>query len=411
MFEIGDGEIDVEGIMAKIREDIKRRNAIGRELCDADAAKASPRDPLPFSSGMVNYHVNLLRILQDPKPQGPIASHGNFVIEVVKRFIRRLLAPYHRAIFTRQAEFNANVVRLMAELLHAIDRSVGERLAQLGDRLTETRREMIGLSQNLELTLQEIDVDPESDQNSLVSAGSARNSFTNRFYFRIADLLRGSRDEIKKRQELYLPIFEKKLNTTRGIRSNSSSVILDVGCGRGEFLELLRDHGIPAKGIDMNEHIVQYCRGRGLDVELADVFNYLPVQADDSLRGIIACQVIEHFQTHQVLRFLKLCYRKLEKGGTAVFETVNPLSVLTSAANFYIDPSHVRPVHPVTLQALAECIGFINTEIRFLAPYPDELKLQLVRNSEGASGQINENFKRLNEILFGYQDYGVICEK
>ena len=112
-----------------------------------------------------------------------------------------------------------------------------------------------------------------------------------------------------------------------------------------------------------------------------------------------------------MIEFVKLCHQKLQKGAGAVFETVNPLSLVVSATNFYMDLSHVRQVHPTALQFLAEAIGFSNTEIKFLSPFSDESTLQLVTGDGLTFQQINDNFRRLNDTLFGYQDYALICRK
>src|SRR3972149_2016367 len=121
MAEIRDDEIDVEAIMREIRENLKRRRTGGEESKDEDAANASLRGTPSLFAGMGDHHLNLLRLLQDPKPQGPIAHHGTAVVKSAKLLIRRILAPYHRAIFARQEGFNANLVGLMVELCEALE--------------------------------------------------------------------------------------------------------------------------------------------------------------------------------------------------------------------------------------------------------------------------------------------------
>jgi len=478
MLETHKDEIDAETVIARIRENLRSRVSGGVELNDQGPPAGLPAESLSISSGTVGHHMNLLRLLQDPKPQGPIASDGIRLIEQAKRFIRRILASYHRGIFARQAEFNTNLVALMAELLQTLEKSrsnhgallggiqakietlqaeqaqaltalttrletlqaehermtvqiesqvagVTNRLADqyrtsedlaakhtyLGRRFEEQRQEMILQKRRLELILSELRKKIGGKRESLSKVASQKERLMDHSYFLFENRHRGSLEEIKKRQEIYLPIFEERTATSPSTVGTAPSVVLDIGCGRGEFLELLRERGIPAKGIDLNEDMVHVCRERGLDVEQTNALVYLEGQPDESLAGVISCQVIEHLPTTEMIELLKLCYQKLEKGGRAVFETVNPLSLLVSATNFYLDLSHIRQVHPMALQFLAEAIGFINAEIKFLAPYPDELKLQLLSNNDPDVQKLNQNFTRLNDILFGFQDYAVICEK
>ena len=506
MFEIRDDEIDVETIMARIRENLRRRGAEGQVPHDAVAIDDFPREPVSLRSGFLAHRLNFLRHFQDPQPQGPIASGGSGMIEWAKRHIRSGLAPYHRGLLARQAEFNANVFGLISDLLERLDRSgieqaeladraradiehlqaqqaahaqraaeqadriaaltthiehlqaqqaeaiaglatrldaliadqerhaahlegqlqelrglvaeqrqtsehLTETQVDLGKRLEEQRQEVILQKRRLELILSELGKKVGGKRTSLSKVVAQKERLTDHSYFQFESRHRGTLEEIRKRQEVYLPVFKERTESSPSPVIMPPKVVLDIGCGRGEFLELLREHGVTAKGIDLNEDMIYSCEERGLDVEQTDALAYLESQPDNSLGGVIACQVLEHFPTKEMIELIKLCYDKLERGGRAVFETVNPLSLLVSATNFYLDLSHVRQVHPATLRFLVEAIGFINTEIKFLSPYPDQLKLQLLADGDADVQTLNQNFARLNEILFGYQDYAVICEK
>ena len=474
MFEIRDEEIDVQAIMAKIRKNLERRSPDGGILSEQTATNLLPQGSFPPPLSLAGHRLNLIRILQDPKPQGPIASHGSLVLARIKRFMRTILAPYHRAIFARQAEFNSNVVGLMTELLQTLQRTRSEyastietlqsrleilqadqntqarqastqaqelaglnarleilrteqeiTIGQLekltgsldgkhGDllvRLEELRQEATLQKRRLELILSELRRKIGDEGESLQRVASMKDRLMDHSYFLFENKYRLSREEIRKRQEIYVPLFKERLASGEHESGIVPSVILDVGCGRGEFIELLRENRIPAKGIDLNEDMVYSCKERGLDVEQANALDYLRSQPDDSLGGVFACQVIEHLPVDEMIELIKLCYQKMEKGGRAVFETVNPLSLVVSATNFYMDFSHVRQVHPAALQFLSKAVGFISTEIKFLSPYPDDSMLRIPESDDATSQQINENFKQLNDILFGYQDYALICEK
>ncbi len=446
MFEIRDDEIDVERIMARIRENLKQRAPVCRESYDDDAAIAWPGEPVSPLLDMVGHHLSRLRFLQDPKPQGPIAAHGSELVERAKRYIRGLLAPYHRAIFARQAEFNSSLVSLMTELLNRLEKSlevlearherstsdlakqVGEledhsavqhrtseesaaKYVELSRHFEDLRQEMILQKRRLDLILTELRNKSGNEGESVAKLVSLKDRLMDHSYFLFENRYRGSREGIKKRQEAYVPIFQETLTLLDRATAAMPLIVLDVGCGRGEFLELLRENGVPAKGIDVNEDMVYVCQERGLDVEQTSAIDYLRALSDDSLAGIIACQFIEHLSTEDMIELVKLCHRKLVSGGRAVFETMNPLSILTSATNFYLDISHQKPIHPLAFQSLVETIGFMNSEIRFLSPYPEETRFLLLNTDDGELLKLNQNFTRLNDILFGYQDYAVICSK
>jgi SAM-dependent methyltransferase len=224
-------------------------------------------------------------------------------------------------------------------------------------------------------------------------------------YFLYSEKFRGSRDLIKQRQEGFVKHFQ------------GCKRVLDIGCGRGEFLELLRDNGITAIGVDIDEDMAGYCRSKGLSVELSGGVEYLESLDDKSLDGIFLDQVVEHLEPAYLMKLLSTGYKKLNYGYNIVVETVNPLS-LTSFINFYIDMTHKKPVHPDTLSFLLSSFGFRDIEVQFFAPVRESLKLKRIDESrckdEDLRRVIEENNKNvdiLNSILFGPQDYLVIGKK
>ena len=153
-----------------------------------------------------------------------------------------------------------------------------------------------------------------------------------------------------------MPVFE------------GASDVLDVGCGRGEFLELLRDKGISARGIDLNEEMAAVSRERGLDVRSGDALDYLLAQPDGSLGGLFAAQVVEHLEPDYLMRFLEAAYHKLRPGSKIVLETINVACWSAFFSSYIRDITHVRPLHPDTLQYLVRASGFQNVTVRFSAP-------------------------------------------
>ena len=168
------------------------------------------------------------------------------------------------------------------------------------------------------------------------------------------DRFRGSIDEIREKQRVFVPLFA-------GAPGNG--VVLDIGCGRGEFLALLKEHRIGARGIDTNADMVGAARERSLDVVQADALAHLQSLPDASLGGVIASQVIEHLEPSYLIQLLPVIFRKLRPGAPAVLETINPACWLAFFSSYLRDFTHVWPVHPETLQYLLEATGFARVEI------------------------------------------------
>jgi 2-polyprenyl-3-methyl-5-hydroxy-6-metoxy-1,4-benzoquinol methylase len=217
-------------------------------------------------------------------------------------------------------------------------------------------------------------------------------------YVGFEDQFRGSQEEIRKRVEEYLPIFAK------------ASDVLDVGCGRGEFLELLREHGIRARGIDVNAAMVEVCRGKGLDAEAGDALTYLRGLPDGSLGGLFAAQVVEHLEPRYLAQLLDAAFEKLRPGAPIVLETINPACWFAFFESYIRDLTHVRPVHPDTLKYLLIATGFQHVDIKYRAPYPQSEKLQpVVAPSLGDLVEtLNANVEKINRLLFTHLDYAAI---
>ena len=149
--------------------------------------------------------------------------------------------------------------------------------------------------------------------------------------------------------------------------------MLDIGCGRGEFLEMMQSAGIPAKGIDLSEESVATCRHKGLDAEVADLFVYLENLPEASLDGIFCSQVVEHLPPERLPEMIRLCASRLQRNGVLAIETPNPECLAIFATHFYLDPTHQRPVpHPLLAFYLEE-FGVGNIEVRKLSPAAESM--------------------------------------
>ncbi|HEX2063353.1 MAG TPA: methyltransferase domain-containing protein [Acidimicrobiales bacterium] len=189
------------------------------------------------------------------------------------------------------------------------------------------------------------------------------------------------------------------------------SPVIDVGCGRGEFLELLDHDGVEAYGVEIDPVLVEAARRSGLDVRLEDGVHALARLDDGSLGGVALIQVVEHLTPQEVVEVVSLLAGKLRAGGRAVVETVNPQSLYVFAHSFYLDPTHVAPVHPAYLAFLFREAGFSDVSIDWRSPPPGSDVLEEVDGDGDLGKAVNEHVRRLNRLLFGPQDYAVIATR
>jgi 2-polyprenyl-3-methyl-5-hydroxy-6-metoxy-1,4-benzoquinol methylase len=175
-------------------------------------------------------------------------------------------------------------------------------------------------------------------------------------WFCFADYFRGSEERIREHQKMYIAKFE------------GAGSILDIGCGRGEFLEVARDSGIPARGIDQSAESIAVCRSKGLEAERAELFEYLDGLPDGSVGGVYCSQVVEHLPPERLPDLVNLLAKKMNRGALVAIETPNPECLAIFATHFYLDPTHTRPVPPALLRFYMEEAGFVNIEVERLSP-------------------------------------------
>jgi len=223
---------------------------------------------------------------------------------------------------------------------------------------------------------------------------SSYTAFENRY--------RGGREEIRERLAGYVPLFE------------DLAPVVDLGCGRGEFLALLRERGIAARGVEGNANAVRDCRGQGLEVLHGDLLDFLRAEPAGSLGGVFAAQVAEHLPPPALVGLLAAAHRTLRPGGLLVLETVNPRSVVGLLEVFNRDLTHERPLHPETLSFLAAAQGFTDVRVELRSPVDPSSRLQPIPADglpERASAALNENMERLNGLLYGPLEYVLIARR
>lgn len=217
-------------------------------------------------------------------------------------------------------------------------------------------------------------------------------------YFDFENHFRGSREHVKQCQSQYLRYFE------------NCKQVMDLGSGRGEFLELMKEQGIPATGVDIYEPFIALCTELGLHVIKEDALTYL--QQCDFTDGIFASQLIEHLPFDKVLELCKTAYQKLTPGAYLILETPNPMSLAVFANSFYMDPSHVKPVHPLTLKYLVEKMGFSEVSLLFTegSKMPYQIPALAAEHMENLT-DFNNSMQSVEQMLFGSQDYALIAKK
>jgi 2-polyprenyl-3-methyl-5-hydroxy-6-metoxy-1,4-benzoquinol methylase len=445
--DIPDEGTNVEELMRKIKENIKTRRAI--DLC----ANAGDMTGMRADEA----EGNASREKGDPKDWDYVKSNwdiqnNNYFISSHRRILGRILVKgrdlvhgevrrYVDPMVWKQREFNASIVRILNDIavrLGGISSQIDGKIAQSQSTISAQIDDKIAQSQSTisaqiddKIIQSESKISLEIGEQVKSVVASMNEDIENRVwlaeildgrianesvrasntiseshadyinYFVFEERFRGTRADIKERQSAFIKYF-------KGCRN-----VLDIGCGRGEFQELLRDHEIGGRGIDIDEDMVNFCKSKGLDVEKIDAVSYLQKLEDKSLDGIFIDQVVEHLEQEYLIEMLNLSFMKLIYGGTIVVETVNPLSFF-SFANFYLDMSHKRPVHPETLGFLLNVAGFREIKIELIAPVRDDARLKKIKIGERRdehSEEIeiyNHNIDMLNAIIYGPQDYALI---
>lgn len=437
---------DVAALMAEIRERVR-----------ADIEKNADVVTSPFevllqgtgSAGAGLIHRDELRAanLAHNYPKAAvrpdaITSHRGILgkpLVWAKRKLQSLLREsVLREYFEREQDYTANMVRQLNEVSRAADMSYGElgqkleaSLARLQDnqnaglyaqerrlrsefesslsavnaQLAEQRQQLATLdsvARGLESIVARLTHRPAAAPASSSDPSSAPDQS----YLLLENRFRGSEDQIKARLESYRPLL-----------ASCTGTIVELGSGRGELLELLRADGVECRGVDLDPAMVEHCKQKGLPVELGNAQAFLEGFDDKSLGAIIATQVVEHLSLPALEKLAATASAKLKPGAAVFFETINTASMVALTQHFFRDPTHQFPLHPDTLRFILERSGLRVRDVLMLAPFAKEVTLQTINARAGMTPQLgesmtilNQNMERLNELLFGYQDYCIVAE-
>ena len=268
----------------------------------------------------------------------------------------------------------------------ALDRNTLDVQKRLWDDLAKVRAEFERVIHDELRVLRQRYVAPASVATVVAASSSVEDIPVDWLVF--ANRFRGSEERIRGQQQRYIERF-----------AGTAGQILDIGCGRGEFLEAAREAGLIAKGIDLSQESVDVCLAKGLDAECADLFAYLAARPDHSVAGLYCSQVVEHLSPAAVARFVELLGRKLRSGALVAIETPNPECLAIFASHFYIDPTHTRPVPAVLLRCYLEEAGCSGVEVEYLEPAVDSMP------------ELAELPTAVREKFFGGLDYSIFARK
>lgn len=318
---------------------------------------------------------------------------------------------WERKLATNEAHFLRSVADLQASFQHRItlqeESRRDEMKAQHRDYLAALERSGKAIQERLWADLERIRLEyegiihaelrlvrqkaaaaraPVAEQQH-VSATPTYEAFAAIDWMKFGEKFRGSAEYVREHQRMYAERFA------------GASGVLDIGCGRGELLSVLREAGVEAHGIDLNDDAVAMCRGQGLQVEKADLFRSLDELADNSLGGAVCCQVVEHLAPEALPELMKLLHAKLKPGATVAIETPNPECLAIFATHFYLDPTHTRPIPPALLAFYFEEAGFGRIEVARLYPAVETMPA------------LQELPARFREQFFGSLDYAIFGKK
>ena len=294
--------------------------------------------------------------------------------------LKRLAIRALRFLWRNQSSFNSLSLSASAGLVDGLDRLRAE-----SSRGIEELFRRAGIQES-RLTLVETSRGGAAGPAAAAPPPSA-SSIPPGVYALFEERFRGNPDDIARGQRFYLDFLR-----------DLPGPVLDVGCGRGGFLGLLKSAGVEASGVESNPVSVEACRKAGHAVESADAFAALANRPAGKLGGVVAFQVVEHWPPEGIFRFLQQARRVLAPGGVLIAETVNADS-LSALRSFWLDPTHVRPVPAEALRFLAEAAGFVDARIEYRSLLPASERLE----------ERSPNDTRLNALLFGPQDYALIA--
>ena len=342
--------------------------------------------------------------LEDRRYQ-PQPSRHEWLLRIVRRLFRRAAEPDTQ----RQKNFNVVLLDLVNDLrgdiaaasrdarrdLETLQRdlaaAIGADTERLRDLVIVASKRNDSLIAALDQKIESVAVRVRDAVNPVVPASSP-----DVLYRRLEDSLRGGEVHVREDVAPYVALAAEH------------QPVLDVGCGRGEFLAACRERGVTARGVDTNERSVSDLRERGLEVALAAIPECFASVADGALGSVLAMHVVEHLPVDALFALFRESARVLRSGGLLMIETPNAESMAMTAGDFWRDPTHLAPRHPAALTVLAREHGFAIEEIRSVHELPEGTRIAI---QPGDAPELQRVIHALNDRLFAPQDLRLIARK
>ncbi len=408
-------EVTVDEIMAKIKEEVvrKRQELPANSLMDSPllprpASKYSSRSGIAVNPASIRVLISAAESHADAGSKVSSMEQFTGIIRVAARAVGKVVVLLIKFITDKQRVFNSMVIsslraitdsheRLSKNCAAEFDRIQAHYDAQI-DELTrkeaENRITILGQRRSLTILLEQTAniLQPVSRMEQIKSINDEADHLLDDLYVVYENHFRGSREEVKERLRVYLPYLER-------LSADKNCLLIDIGCGRGEWLELLHENGYLGKGTDRNRSMVDFCKTLGLDVVSDDALVFLRNLEPGSVTAITGFHFLERLPINIVVALLDESLRVLCPGGMIIFETPNPENVVVGSCNFYTDVARINPLPPAATCFIAEQRGFTNIEI---------LRLHRVKEPEYTGHEhVDELLRRFN----CEQDYAVIAYK
>ncbi|MCX7003399.1 MAG: methyltransferase domain-containing protein, partial [bacterium] len=391
----------VRGLMQHVHETDAERHQM------QDAAQQQMHD-VARTCDTVEHHVTDVLARQND-----VVQQLALVTEKVGEVAQQCAALQHetQGVTRRQDALVSSTEQMTLQLTGALQSSgaVGERIATaekgfeaLRDECERMREQTGAVRSAVQLVLDALHGPADARTLPRTAVKECALRMSDAVYLAFEDAYRGDETTITQRLERYLAIVKHCVTSPR-------DRILDLGCGRGEFVGLLEQHGMLAHGVDSNRHAVARARKHGLAVKHGDLFAELAHARDNSYAALAAFHVIEHLPFAQTAHLLRLAFKKLKPGGVLLLETPNILSLRVAASEFHKDPTHVCPVHPATLEYWLGQTGFTAVAVAYLNPFSSAESSGLL-HAQLAPGT-HDILRTLDACIFGCRDCSVAAYK
>ena len=407
MLETKNPEIDLADLLEKVAVELKlQQKKQGRGQKGVSRENLQINDPYTWSQLSETLKVAELNVNAGAEVTSMLHYRG--IVRKIARLLGKVTVFLGRVITIPQRNFNSSILhslRITLDGIRDMNRTTArlekemERIKEKSALVDYLKTGLITQERRVSILLEELRRqinDAERGKETPIQ-GLSEPNILDPLYLAFENQFRGTREEIRDRLMEYIPLIREARAGTE------DREILDIGCGRGEWLELMNDEGLVARGLDLNHVLVQDCRDKGFMVEENDALSYLRSLPDNSLGAITSFHLIEHLEFDDRVALFDESVRVLKSGGIAIFETPNPRNLLVGSCNFWSDPTHLRPLYPETHQFLMEYRGFCKVELLFLHPHEGDQRLPEEEAPELAS--------RLNEVLSCARDYAVVGYK